>query len=203
MKNKFSAVVAASGVSRRIGKDKIFLTLGDTTIIEKSIEPILESEIDEIIIVAGSLYDKVVSVFKREKKIKVLENKDYLSGQSASVRIGTNALSDDSIACFYPMSDQPFVSKEVYNEMIKSYRDGKIVVPVDRNRKRRGSPCLFSNKWYEDLKSISGDKGGRDIINSNLDSVIYFEIKDDMMFFDIDTIEDYNLAKKYFNKKRI
>ncbi len=199
MKNKFSAVVAASGISRRIGEDKLFLKLGDRMVIEHSVRPIIESEISEIIIVAGKSYERVASIFSDEEKVKVLENREYLSGQSASVRIGTKAISDDSVACFYPMSDQPFVSSSVYNEIIKVYEEGKIVVPVIKER--RGSPCLFSKKWYKDLMSVQGDKGGRDIINDNLDSVIYFEVEDEIVFFDIDTIGDYNLAKRYMKKR--
>ena len=48
--------------------------------------------------------------------------------------------------------------------------------------------CIFSRKYYQELMEITGDKGGKQIINRHPDDVVYLEIKDARELVDIDTL---------------
>ena len=52
-------------------------------------------------------------------------------------------------------------------------------------------PTIFPFSFHDSLISITGDIGGRDIIKSNLSYVRYFEVSDNNIIQDIDTIEDF------------
>lgn len=53
---------------------------------------------------------------------------------------------------------------------------------------KTGNPCIFSRKYYQELMKITGDKGGKQIINRHPDDVVYLEIKDARELVDIDTL---------------
>ena len=56
---------------------------------------------------------------------------------------------------------------------------------------KNSMPTIFPFSFHDSLISITGDIGGRDIIKSNLSYVRYFEVSDNHIIQDIDTIEDF------------
>ena len=48
-----SAILLAAGESKRMGRPKLLLKWGSYTIIEKSVDTLLASQIDELIVVLG------------------------------------------------------------------------------------------------------------------------------------------------------
>ena len=49
-----SAILLAAGESKRMGKPKLLLPFGDSTILEKTVDNILNSNADEVIVVLGA-----------------------------------------------------------------------------------------------------------------------------------------------------
>ena len=49
-----------------------------------------------------------------------------------------------------------------------------------------GNPCIFSKKYYEDLLSLEGDKGGKRVIMKHLEDTCIYEVNDAREFEDID-----------------
>ena len=42
---------------------------------------------------------------------------------------------------------------------------------------KTGNPCIFGQKYYEELMEISGDKGGKKIIKKHPEDVAYLQIR--------------------------
>ena len=51
---------------------------------------------------------------------------------------------------------------------------------------KTGNPCIFSREYYQELMEITGDKGGKQIINRHPEDVMYFKIEDARELQDID-----------------
>jgi molybdenum cofactor cytidylyltransferase len=62
---------------------------------------------------------------------------------------------------------------------------------------KRGNPTIFSQKFYDRLQQIRGDKGGRNIIERHPDQVLEVEIDNTACFFDVDTEKDYEKLKSH------
>ncbi len=61
-----------------------------------------------------------------------------------------------------------------------------------------GVPAIFDRYYFDSLKNLNGEKGAREIIRDNKDSVISLEC--DELADDIDTVESYHkVLKKYEN----
>ena len=55
--------------------------------------------------------------------------------------------------------------------------------------KRRGNPCIFPKAYFDELCSLSGDKGGRSVIERHEDALVLFEV-DASELRDVDTPKD-------------
>ena len=88
--------------------------------------------------------------------------------------------------------DMPFLEEKTIFEIISEF-DGRITIPVVSGK--RCSPVIFPNRYKEELLSLSGDVGGREIIKkeNNLNFIEFFDKK---QFMDIDREEDLKAVIK-------
>jgi molybdenum cofactor cytidylyltransferase len=72
---RISGILLAAGESKRMGKPKLLLNLGESNIINTTIEKFLKSEIFELIIVLGHEAQKIeCSLSEQDKRIKFVTN---------------------------------------------------------------------------------------------------------------------------------
>ena len=74
-----------------------------------------------------------------------------------------------------------------------------IAVPVYRDG--RGNPVLFAASLFDELRSVEGDRGGRDVIARHPQRVAEVPV-DAQMPADIDTPEDYEAARRRAGEPR-
>jgi molybdenum cofactor cytidylyltransferase len=194
-KHFISAIVLAAGKSTRMGgRQKLLLQIGGKTIIEKTVNNLLKSRVDEIILVLGFERNSVKKIFSAydDERLKIVINPDFDTGMGSSISAGLEKINTNSGAAMICLGDQPFIEPEVIDLLIDCYNKGQkgIVVPVS-DKEIRGHPCIFSLKYYSKLKTIQGDIGARKIIESNYKDICFFKINSEKIITDIDSLEDY------------
>ncbi len=187
----FSAVVLAAGHSKRFGKQKLLLPIGKTTVIENIVDSICRSKVDQVVVVTGYKADYLKMLLKG-RKIKLIFNKDHVTGMSSSIVCGVKSISGKNNAIVFFLADQPLVSTELINRLLSSYAVSNkgILYPVYNNIK--GHPVIFSIKYKNDLMKLRGDKGAREIIKNNPTDIAKIMVDTDEILKDIDTPEDYH-----------
>jgi len=186
-----TAIILASGFSRRMGRDKLLLKLGDKTIIENTIGIIKKCDFSEIIMVYR---DEMVGNIGKRYNIKTIFNDRAEEGMSASVKLGVaNAVNTDGYMFF--TGDQPLLTADTIKGLMSQFYNNKDFIIVPRYNGRPGTPTIFPVSCKEELLRIEGDKGGRSIISKNPEKVIYLDISDENEGIDIDTWEDYERIK--------
>lgn len=183
-----TAIILASGYSKRMGENKLLLSYNNKLIIEYVLEAVIASPFSDILLVGRE--ENVLNLAKGRGIRTVVNSKAYL-GQSQSVRLGVeNSAKADGYMFF--TGDQPFIDKNTIEILINEfYKDKKkIIAPIFKER--RGSPVIFPESFRNELLRLEGDQGGRAIINNNLNSVKFVELQNPKVFLDIDTKEDYN-----------
>ncbi|MBV1759286.1 MAG: nucleotidyltransferase family protein [Dethiosulfatibacter sp.] len=179
-----SGIVLASGFSSRFGSDKLMSNFNGKEVIRWVIDSCISSRLDEIIVVYRT---PELSDLLKDYPVKMVENKTAHSGMSASVRLGVSSLSNQSIGCLILMGDQPLFGKNDINIMIDRFKRDRFLVVASHNGKRK-NPVIFPRSYYKRLLSSTGDKGGRDIIDSDSDKIlIEFDYE---KLLDIDTKYD-------------
>jgi molybdenum cofactor cytidylyltransferase len=122
-------------------------------------------------------------------------NLRYTEGQSTSLRAGLDALRPGTDAAVIALGDQPLPDPAVIRRLVAAFRSGgrPVTVPIYRNG--RGNPVLFSAALFDELRAVTGDRGGREVIAR--DSSRVGEVSIDLpMPPDIDTPEDYEAARR-------
>lgn len=198
MKNelpRISAILLAAGASKRFGGPKLLLPLGNSTILERSVDNLLGSKVSEVIVVIGYRAHEVGRVIA-DKPVKIVVNRFYRQGMSTSLRVGLGMVSKHATAIMIALADLPFIPTAAVDTLIEAFRHNNkgIIVPLHDNR--RGHPVIFSIKYQGELSQLTGDMGGREIIGRHSDDMLEVAVDSESIYRDIDTMMDYKSYMK-------
>tara|TARA_B100001996_G_scaffold109213_1_gene82565 strand:- start:422 stop:991 length:570 start_codon:yes stop_codon:yes gene_type:complete len=186
-----SAILLAAGQSKRMnGENKLIKKIQGVPLIKHSIINILESSIDELIIVTGYQNKILEKIVDKNEKIKIVFNEQFESGMASSIRMGIKNLSDKTKAFFICLGDMPMVNKHIYNELIRHIDSGEIIIPTFK--KQQGNPILFSISMKDKIKNIKGDVGAKEIIIKNKDKILNLPINDLSILKNYNTLDSFN-----------
>lgn len=189
-----SAIVLASGLSKRMSQNKLLMKLNGIEIYRYILDTIKQCKdtFYEIIVVAK---DDEILRYAENLEFKIIENNISHLGQSASIKLSLENIKRADGYMFF-VSDQPFIKKETIMKLYDSFNENqdKIIMPCYNGM--RGNPVIFPHEFKEELLSLSGDVGGKIIINKHTDDTVKINIQSDNEHIDIDTINDYIKANK-------
>ncbi len=194
-----SAILLAAGQSKRMGKPKQLMPLGNSTIMEQAIDNLLNSRVSEVIVVLGyeaeAMAEKVAN-----RPVKIAINPAYYQGMSASIVAGLNLVSDKAEAVMLVLADQPFVDSQTINSLMEAFvaHNRGIAIPVYQGR--RGHPVIFAIRYKGELSRLKGDIGGREIIDRHPDDVLEVAVNCEGICIDIDTVDCYNKKSNPYKK---
>ena len=186
-----SAVLLAAGQSKRMNEEnKLTKKIQGIPLIKRSVQNILNSSVNELIIVLGHQKEIIEKLINKNEKIKFIFNKDYGSGIASSIKIGVDNLSKKTEAFFICLGDMPMVNKDIYNKLIQSRNNKKeIFIPTYKNK--QGNPILFNSTMKEKIMFIDGDIGAKKILQSNKEKILHLSIDGSGIFSDFNTQESF------------
>lgn len=185
-----SAIVLAAGESTRMGLPKLLLQIKGKSLLQHVIDNALQSKVGEVIVVLGAEAPKLRREIK-PTQVQIIENASYQEGLSTSLKAGLQAVNPRAQAVLVLLGDQPLVSHDIIDALIDKYeKSGSLIVaPVYRGR--RGNPVLFARSLIPELSRVTGDKGGREIIEKHPDRLATVDFESIIMGSDIDSWDDY------------
>ena len=188
-----SAILLAAGESKRmVDENKLIKKYKSIPLIKHAVSNVLNSPIDELIIVLGYQKQSIENIIGENKKIKFIANPNFESGIASSIKKGLDSLSKETEAFFICLGDMPNVNKEIYNQLINasfSNKDKEIFVPY--YQERQANPILFSKKMKDEIQKIEGDFGAKKIIADNEKKVFKLSIQDKGAITDFNNINDF------------
>lgn len=180
-------VILAAGLSSRAKTFKMLLSLNGKTVIENTIDNMLEFS-ERIIVVGGHKIELLQTIIKKYKNVDLVFNENYEEGMFSSVKCGLKAVKGDEF--FFTPGDYPLVCKDVYSKIIGEV--GDIIIPTYKGKK--GHPILIKSSFIREILEESRYETLRDFIDSK--SPKFIEVSHKEILMDIDTIEDYEKALK-------
>jgi molybdenum cofactor cytidylyltransferase len=142
-----SAIILASGYSRRMGQNKLLLKYKGKSLIEHTIETILQCGFSEVILVGRE--EEVIEIGNRYG-LKVIINENAVKGISESIKLGVgNAKETDGFMFF--MADQPFLDVDTVKGLNKEFEENSGCIIIPRFDGKRGSPVIFPCIFKEDF----------------------------------------------------
>jgi molybdenum cofactor cytidylyltransferase len=205
MSLRIIGILLAAGDSRRMGNHKLSLPLGSSNIGSLCLTSAIQSTLNHVLVVKqaeDSLTWMNLNLKEGDWKSRwtacISENAQL--GQAYSLKAGIReAIKRKADAVVMLLADQPFLTTNVVNELIYTYRnaieqgENPEFVAVENGGLKR-PPVLFSNSVFTKLLKLTGDEGARQLIRQNYHSGITISSRDELAFFDIDTEEDYQRA---------
>jgi molybdenum cofactor cytidylyltransferase len=194
-------VILAAGASKRMGTPKQLLTYKGKSLIRHSALVGLESLASQCVAILGANHEailpEIAHLTVHQKLLKVVYNKDWEEGMASSIRLGIETLAKEKSrleAVIFMLCDQPFVSAELINELISTFRKTKDnVVACTYQSEVIGVPALFPKEVFPALLELEGDTGARKIIQKFTDKLTTISFPQGDM--DIDTPEAYQSLK--------
>ena len=187
---KIGAVVAAAGLSSRMGDFKPLLPFDGVTVIERCVANLRAAGASALVVVTGHRAQELAA---RLRDVTLVHNPLYAETQMFdSLRLGLRALPADCDTILLTPGDVPLVEPETVRALLKT--KAGFACPVCAGRK--GHPVALDGKYRDVLLRYSGDGGLRGAVAALGIPVTEVEVADAGMPLDLDTPADYQAALK-------
>lgn len=201
-------IYLAAGKSERFGKNKLCAQIGNYPLGSLALLTALKSYLDKVIVVTGET-DKcdwlapALSHPDRKKWVQIT-CRDAFKGQSYSLQCGLRyAEKLRAEAVIVMLADQPLISATMINQLIEIYhrrKDGEDITFVASTQSDViCPPILFDSSIFTDLYRLEGDMGARYLIRNRKHEGCFIEFTNPLLFYDVDTWEDYKKLQTKIN----
>jgi CTP:molybdopterin cytidylyltransferase MocA len=188
---KLGAVVAAAGLSRRMGREKILLRFGEASVLERVLATLAAAGVaDRVVVLRPGLPEAYEQA--RRAGASVVINPSPEEEMLLSIRMGIGELALDLQAFYVWPADHPAVLPETLVTLAMEAGSDRIVLPTHRGR--RGHPALVGDGLIQAIAQIPAGEGLRHLWHADPQLVREVPVEDSGVLLDLDTPEDYDAA---------
>lgn len=188
-----AGIVLAAGMSRRMGSvNKLLVDIDGVPMVRRTAQVMLDGGIEDLVVITGHDADRIKAALDG-LAVSFVHNPDFATGQAGSVASGIASLPPHVSGALIALGDMPYVAADLIAEMVRDHarlddHDARISFPVHDGR--RGNPVLWGCRFFEALKGLHGDIGGREILAKHAGAVNSITWRDDSIHRDIDSKDD-------------
>lgn len=204
-------ILLAAGYSRRFGSNKLFYEIKGQPMYLRTLNRLIqvEKELTEdekenkskekkrcfqeralVLETAVVTQYQEIKETAKSKGVTVLINHHPEKGISSSLKTGLEYFKDTD-ACLFAVADQPWLTSGTIAGLVRLFlKSGKGIACVS-TEKQPGNPCIFASKYYPQLMALTGDRGGKRVLNAHLEDTAFFEAADGRETVDMDFQESF------------
>lgn len=187
--SEVGAVLLAAGGSTRFGRPKQLLEWQGRPLVAHVADIIWMAGLSPIVVV-GAEADAVTEALEG-RPVQILRNYRWQEGMSSSVHAGLAALPPSTKAALFLQVDQPYITPHLLQSLVQRWRESSPALVVPTWKGRRGSPVLFDRALFPELGGVTGDVGGRMIIDEHAEETATLDVDDPLLLADMDRPADY------------
>ena len=177
----------AAGSSGRFGNgiNKLTVPVNGRPLFEYALNAVPKDRLHKILVVTQP---GVTEQLADSLGFSCIHNNRPEDGISRTIRLGTKALSGECSAILYMVSDQPLLSRKSVAGLIDLYLEHPDRIVSASSAGKRGNPCIFPERFFPALMSLTGDTGGSAVIRDHPEDLLLFDIPEEELL-DTDTPE--------------
>lgn len=180
---KIAVILEAAGNSSRFGSNKLLHIMDDgRPMIASILDAVRPLDVYKKVLVTQ--YDEVASM---APEFDVVMNDRPDLGISRSMQLGL-AAAGDADAYMFCVCDQPGLTAATLERLIEAYKKGTAGIVSLAWQGKMCNPKIFSSRYKEELMSLSGDTGGRQILATHKDDILLVEADREAEVKDIDRL---------------
>lgn len=185
-----AAIVLAAGKSSRAKNiHKLLSTLGGKTVIASTVDSLLGIKNLQVVVVTGHKSTEINACLA-DKNMSTIHNPNFEQGMGSSLAVGIAALNETTNHALVCLGDMPFVQQETIEKMLETAANlsgTAIFIPTFHGK--RGHPVLWPKRFFNDLKNLQSETGGKQILRDNPEKIIEVPVDDAGILIDLDTPE--------------
>ena len=193
------AILTCAGLSTRMNENKAFINWNGLPLIEQQINLLINSGLNQIAVVVGYEQDRFQYIKDKYSLVTLIENKDYKSGRSSSIKTGLSVLHSSTDNVLVLGVDQPrtmYIVQTVIEKHISS--NSLISYPVYHDK--GGHPIIFNKATYNDINDIDEESNGLRYVTKKYNEYINkIDLDDEKVLPDLNTKTNYIEALENFN----
>lgn len=190
MSIRVAALILSAGFSSRMGDFKPLLTLGGSTILERTIRLFRSSGIEDVRVVTGHRSEELQPLLER-LAVRTIVNTRFQEGMFSSVTAGTQTIENGLDAFFMLPVDIPLVRPHTIQRLLEEYGRDTTDVLYPAFRGERGHPPLIAAHLAGPITAWSGSDGLRGALAQWEAGARQLEVCDGHILNDMDTPERY------------
>jgi len=185
---RVAAVILAAGESRRFGRPKQLLEWQGKALVWHVARRALQAGLNPVVVVCGAELEQI-RLALADLPATAIYNPDWQEGQGSSVRVGAEAVAHSSGAILFLLVDQPQIPATLLRKLVEVHAQSLNPITGPLIDGQRANPVLFDRLTFGDLRSLSGERGGRQLFARY--PVEWLPWHDVAALLDVDTPQDY------------
>jgi molybdenum cofactor cytidylyltransferase len=186
-------IVLGAGSSRRLGRPKQTLPLGNTTLLGWVLRDVEASSLDRVVLVIGGAADEALSGIA-PARAEVARNDAYGEGCASSLLAGLDAAGSCE-AVMLLLGDMPGVDAAVIDVVRAEWERERPWALVTEYDDGLGHPLVFSAPAFPALRALHGDKAVWKLVDAEPGRVHRARVERALPR-DVDTWEDYRAVER-------
>lgn len=194
---RVAAIVLAAGRSSRLGTPKQLLEIGSKTLLRRTVETTLASQVGLVVVSLEKDATAFVGTL-HDLNWKRAEVKNPQLGQSESIRAGLEIVAQHHFdAVLITPCDLPLLSSEHLNALITEYRQEQWQIVASRYLEILGAPMLIDRSLWPDLRKLRGDTGARKLLSLYGYTTTFMDWNEGQ--YDLDTPQDVERFRRGYS----
>jgi molybdenum cofactor cytidylyltransferase len=159
-------------------------------------ETLLAANLENSVIITGHESHNVSQALDG-LKVTHVTCPSYALGLSETIKRGISSLPEGVDAILIALGDMPRLSVTTINRLISAFdphQGRSICVPVYQGK--RGTPVLFSSRFFPEILELSGDAGAKSLLHDYREFVAEIPVDDPGIHLDIDTPDELETERR-------
>ena len=180
-------ILLAAGRGSRFGSDKLMHPLADGTPMAVAAARHLRPACNRLIAVLrpGS---EILASWLAAEGCTTIFCPDAAAGMGHTLAAGVRA-SPDALGWVVALGDMPFIAPSSHQLIATRLRAGASLAATSFGG-RRGHPVGFAAQWFDQLAALTGDQGGKSILDAHLEQLVLCPVDDAGVQRDVDQPDD-------------
>lgn len=187
-----AALIAAAGLSRRMGAPKQLLPWAGRTVIATVADHLAAAGADPVLCITGHRSQEVTAALA-DTTAQTLFNPDYAQAEMLrSYQLGISALQASNCSgVLIALGDQPHIPISVMRQVIEQARCVPDQLVIPSFNLRRGHPFYIPRRLWAELLALGPEESLRTLVNRHTAAICYVNMATDAILRDMDTPTEF------------